>query len=317
LYQESWVRPEALVETPKRKRAPADKESKKWLAALRGVEKALPASQKALLIQDREADIFSFFAAKRCSNIDLLIRAAQPRNVFLAGAETHCSLWEVAEKARELGVTTFILHPQRKERREVLLTLRSTQITVPPPVNGRKQELPAVTLSVVFAREEKPPPKTEALEWVLLASAPVPDFEAAAQSIVDYSHRWAIERFHYTLKSGCQFERLQMDTFEMLQKALSLYSVVAWRLLYLTYLLREAPETSAEEILSRRERELLQQKTGKPLLTVRDAILAVAYLVHFRPTPSAPNPGVKTLWIGFRKLADMLEGYQIARNTST
>lgn len=317
LHQKSWVRSEALVETPKRKREPADKESKKWLEALRGVEKALPTSQKALLIQDREADIFSFFAAKRSANIDLLIRASQPRNVFLEGTQTHCSLWEVAEQALVLGVTSFILHPDRKERREVLLTLRTARITVPPPVHGRKQELATTFLWVVFAREEAPPPETEGLEWVLLTSVPMLDFDLAAQSVVDYSRRWAIERFHYTLKSGCQFERLQMDSFDTLQKALSLYSVVAWRLLYLTYLSREVPETPAEEILSRRERELLQQKTGRPLITVRDAILAVASLVNFRPTPSAPNPGVKTLWTGFRKLADMLEGYRIARNIST
>lgn len=317
LHQKTWVRDEALVEVPKEKRDPEDKESKKWLEALRGVEKALPTSQKALLIQDREADIFSFFAAKRNANIDLLIRAAQPRNVFLPGAEKHCSLWKAAEQAPVLGTLSFTWHPQSKERREVVLTLRSAQITVSPPRNGRKQDLSAPLLWVVFAREETPPPDTEALEWVLLASYPVSDLDAAVQSVSDYSHRWAIERFHYTLKSGCQFERLQMDTFAMLQKALSLYSVVAWRLLYLTYLARELPETPAEEVLSGRERELLEQKTGRALLTVRDAILAVASLVHFRPTPSAPNPGVKTLWIGFRKLADMLEGYKIARNIST
>ncbi len=207
LHQKTWVRDEALVEVPKEKRDPEDKESKKWLEALRGVEKALPASQKALLIQDREADIFSFFAAKRNANIDLLIRAAQPRNVFLPGAKTRCSLWKVAEQAPVLGALSFTRHPQSK--------------------------------------------------------------------------------------------------------------VVAWRLLYLTYLARELPETPAEEVLSGRERELLEQKTGHTLLTVRDAILAVASLVHFKTTPSAPNPGVKTLWIGFRKLADMLEGYKIARNIST
>ncbi len=34
----------------------------------------------------------------------------------------------------------------------------------------------------------------------------------------------------------------------------------------------------------------------------------------FRSVPSAPDPGVKSLWLGFRKLRDMLIGFQLARS---
>jgi len=63
------------------------KESDKWLSALRGVETALAPypsscpSCRILLVQDREADIYSFFSAPRRADIDLLIRATYPRRL--------------------------------------------------------------------------------------------------------------------------------------------------------------------------------------------------------------------------------------------
>ncbi len=58
------------------------------------VEVALPESQSALLIQDREADIFNFFSATRQKNIDLLIRVTHPRRVeAIAGTQSSLLSW--------------------------------------------------------------------------------------------------------------------------------------------------------------------------------------------------------------------------------
>jgi hypothetical protein len=47
-----------------------------------------------------------------------------------------------------------------------------------------------------------------------------------------------IERFHYTLKSGCKIEQLQLETQARLLNLLATYSIVAWRLIHLTYCTR-------------------------------------------------------------------------------
>jgi IS4 transposase len=62
-----------------------------------------------------------------------------------------------------------------------------------------------------------------------------------------YSFRWLIERYHYVLKSGCQIERLQLETAHRLEMALATYALVAWRLLWLTYLARCSPDSSCEQ----------------------------------------------------------------------
>jgi Transposase DDE domain len=50
-----------------------------------------------------------------------------------------------------------------------------------------------------------------------------------------YALRWLIERLHYTLKSGCGIEKLQLETVQRLQNAVATYLLIAWRLLWLTY----------------------------------------------------------------------------------
>ena len=59
LYQHTWTRDKQTLGTAKerRKRPQEQKESRKWLDCLRGVEAALPLGVRALLLQDREADI--------------------------------------------------------------------------------------------------------------------------------------------------------------------------------------------------------------------------------------------------------------------
>ncbi len=304
-------------ETPG-KRAFEAKESYKWLHALRGVEAALPSRQKALLVQDREADVFAFFAASRRDTLDLLLRATQPRRVVVADGPKEQTLFRAAAQAPVL--TTHTAHvPARagQSARTATLTLRVVSVTVLAPRNGGDPPAPSVPLQVVRASEETPPAAgRDPIEWVLLTTLPVPDAETAVRVVGYYALRWRIERFPYVLKSGCRLERLQLDTFATLQKAVRLYSIVAWRLLHLTYLAREVPETPCREAISDTERTVLEYATGQTITTVRQALQAVAKIAGFVSVPSAPDPGVKSLWLGFRKLQDMVAGFLLTRPPS-
>ena len=297
----------------------ADKESRKWLDALRGVEAALPTSQAALLIQDREADIFAFFSAPRRGGLDLLIRATQPRCIEVGTTDTPHTLLEAVAQAPVVANKTVAVHARpNQEARDATLTVRLLRVHICAPRNGADPKAASVPVWVVRACEENPPADVlEPITWVLLTTLPDVDAACAVQLVGYYALRWRIERFHLVLKSGCGYEKLQCDTLFALQKALSLYSIVAWRLLFLLYLARAAPDTSAEEALSPVEKEVLARATGKPLHTARDAMLAVAHLAGFVAVPSAPLPGVKSLWLGFRKLQDVVAGYLLAHQPAS
>ena len=121
-----------------------------------------------------------------------------------------------------------------------------------------------------------------------------------------------IERWHYTLKSGCRVERLQIDDAASLKNALAVYGVVAWRLLWMTHLARVEPEQPAAAVVDLAERTVLEEATGRPVQTVREAVRAIAKLGGFAGTPAMGEPGVKSLWLGWRQLEAMVVGYRLA-----
>ena len=314
LSQKSWVREEAQKGQAKqrRKRNFQDKESAKWLTALRDVENALPEGTRALLIQDREADVFDFFAAQRRPGIDLLIRVAQAHRVVIIGDQRSNVYDAVMAAPVETTLSVTVGAKPGQKEREASLSIRRVWVQVCPPHNAVGPKPAPIGLWVVAATEATPPEGVEAIEWILLTTCAVPDAATASLLVGYYARRWLIERFHYVLKSGLGFERLQVDTLVGLQKALSLFTIVAWRLLFLLYLARNKPHAPAEAAVSFLEKQVLEQMQGQPLDTVAEVVMAVARLAGFRPVPSAAVPGVKSLWLGWRKLADVLVGYQLA-----
>ena len=98
-----------------------------------------------------------------------------------------------------------------------------------------------------------------------------------------------------------------------LEKALSLYSIVAWRLLSLTYIVRVNPDGWYKEAISDREQTVLERTTGKKIKNIRDALLAIAPLAGFVSIPSAPMPGVKVIWRGYSVLHNLVVGFKLNR----
>ena len=127
--------------------------------------------------------------------------------------------------------------PERAAR----LTLRVRQVWIQPARKSQAEQ----RVWVLDAREEHPPDNVSGIHWVLLSTLPVTDL-AEARTIVGYhAKRWVIERLHYTLKSGLQVEKLQIDDATSISHALAVLYVVAWRLMFLTLWARQAPDSAA------------------------------------------------------------------------
>jgi transposase Tn5 family protein/transposase-like protein len=303
----------------RRQRRTPEKESQKWLDGLTSTEAELPPEQAVLVVADREADVFAYLAAPRRPNTDLLVRACQPRLVTVArpgaaSGEERASLLAVAKSAAVVGFMTVRVprRPGRPEH-EVTLQVRATTGQIQPPrhrLAGEPDTPQAV--SILCATEVEPPVGEEPIQWILVTTRGISSADAAYAMVRYYARRWVIERWHYTLKSGCRVERLQIDDAASLKNALGVYGVVAWRLLWMTHLARVAPEQPAAAVVELAEQVVLEEATGKSVATVREAVRAIAKLGGFAGTPAMGEPGVKSLWLGWRQLEAMVAGYRLA-----
>ena len=282
-----------------------EKESEKWEQTLALInQKATQIKQKVVLVEDREADIFSFFKAQREKNVELLVRVYQPRRIELVETGLVKPLAEIPPQLRDYGVKTVSI---RRENREVELTLRlkAGKVNVYPRKDLSAKKHKTQGLSLVVAEEiacvdsqtgDTLVSQTTPSQWWLLTSLPIENLADVETVVEFYALRWRIERFHYTLKSGAlNVEKLQFDDIHTLVNALSFYSVVAWQLLNLTYTLRENPELSANQVFTPDELTLLQALVKTTISTVGEGVLALGKMVGFAPSRKQPFPGIKVL----------------------
>ena len=167
--------------------------------------------------------------------------------------------------------------------------------------------------------EQNPPVGVKPLQWLLLTTLPIESFADAERVVRWYTYRWRIERYHFTLKSGCRLEDLQLETAERLRRALALYAIVAARLLHLTYLARQEPQASCEPAVSAEEWEVLWRHFQPEELlppqapTLRQAMRWIGRLGGFLARKADGEPGVKVLWRGLRQLQAMVTCFRLAK----
>jgi len=176
---------------------------------------------------------------------------------------------------------------------------------------------PAVEVTLVEAKEIAQPKGCQPLVWRLLTNRRVETAEQTETLIDWYRCRWEIEMFFDILKVGCQVEKLQLAARERIEKALSLYLIVAWRVMHLMRLGRTCPGLPADLIFDPLEWKSAYRLNEQPLPSetpsLNDVLRQIAQLGGFLGRKGDGNPGAKSIWIGLGRIQDCLYGIQLAR----
>lgn len=324
LAQANWTRdPETWGQAQARRERPAaEKESARWQAVEQAATADWPVALTDLarvVIADAEGDIFAWLAAARPANQHLLVRASRERIELASGR----SLWPTLRRrpvAARLPVTVQ-RRPGQPER-VARCAVRFGTFTLRPPLHPAPGDPPLapLRLSAIRVDEINPPPGVEPLSWWLLTTETIETAAEAVERVEWYGLRWLVERYHYTLKSGCRLEELQLQREERLERALAVYAIVAWRLLWLTYLARQTPEAPASVALAEAEWRVLvayfepdgATKAMRAPPSLGQAVRWLGQLGGFLARKGDGEPGVKSLWQGFRRLQDLLLGFELA-----
>jgi len=315
LWQAVWVREETAP--PKAADRPIEeKESYKWLTGLAESSRGFPADVDLVQVSDQESDIYEYLVAPRADNVQLLIRSYQTRQTVDEQKEVRSKLRTSRVRGKvEVEVRKTPQRPGRIATCQVYY--ERVKIRPPRPRPGLPPDLKPVTLYAVLIREMRPPDGVEGLEWLLLTTLEVLDFDQACQIIRYYTLRWLVERFHFVLKSGCALEDRQFRRADRLQRFLALANVVAWRLLWLTYLGRGRPDLPCTVAFEDYEWQALYCYIHKTALlppeppTLQQATLWLARLGGFLGRKSDGYPGVKVLWRAWQRLFDIAQTWLI------
>jgi hypothetical protein len=316
-----WARDWETFRTCKeRKYDPIEtKESYRWVEGYREacrVAAEVPQTQ-IISVADSESDIYECFleaqAAGTSPPAEWLIRASENRSLperdEEAGPYCYRTLWDTMDQSPVLGTRRLKIPktPKRKARK-AKITIRAEKIHLRPPYR-RGIRLPEIALHVILVREEKPPAGEEPIEWLLLTSLPIETLAEVLLVIGYYACRWQIEVFFRVFKTGCKVEQIQLEREERLRPCLALYKIVAWRVLYVTMLGREAPDLPCDVLFTAEEWKSAwmvcnDRKPPKrpPLLKV--FLPMIAKLGGYNGRKHDGPPGPKAMWIAIRRITD-------------
>lgn len=308
------------------KRKISEKESIRWLESLRETQKIALELPNTLFvnISDREGDIYEMFLengkenTNKVSNMHFIIRGAQNRcieNDPEKQGDTEVNnieiekLWSIAEKTTPLGEIEFEIASGRgREGRHVKQRIYAAEVLLKAP-NRIGEKLPATKINVVITKEIDCPGGKEPIEWLLLSDLPIANIEDTVRIIEWYLCRWQIEVFFKILKSGCQIEKLQLESYDRLKICLSVYMIVAWRIFFTTMLGRNCPDMPCDTVFDKSEWKAVYvviykaPPPDKPP-TLSDMIKLIAGLGGFLGRKGDGFPGVKTMWIGMQRMRD-------------
>ena len=319
LSQQTHTRPQKkdpATKSEKRQRPIEEKESYRWIEALNEANALIPPTVNAVNICDREGDFYEFYASAAASGYKVLVRLTHDRII-----QDHQKALDYIKSVPYCGnIVTKIPRDTRnnKKSRMASLDISYSTITFKKPAALRsKAPLPAeITATAIHVIENEPPEGVEAIEWFLITTETVNNFEDAVRMVQYYVQRWKIERFHYVLKEGCEVEKVQERSFERQSSMIFLLSMVAVYIMSLTYMARTTPDTGCDAMFNEDEWKILycaanktKQKPETPY-TIKEAVQYLARLGGFAGAPSDGDPGAKVIWRGLKALYTLLEYHE-------
>jgi hypothetical protein len=322
------MRPPGTRRNWRERRSDPDKESRVWGDSVAAARRQLGADVTPIHVMDRGADSYELLAGLVTEGDRFVVRLAQDRSVVaddgLAATLTAVTpptalcTREVTIARRQPGnrpQRSQRPHPAREERVATLhIAARAVALQRPHGIAATRPR--SVTVQVVYVWEAAPPAGEDPIQWRLVTTEPI-DTVAEVQRIVDwYRARWMVEEFFKALKTGCAYEKRQLESLHTLLVALALLAPIAWHLLLLRHVAHAVPTAAATAVLSPRQVALLRAiPRGRGLghaPTAADVLLAIARLGgHLRQ--NGP-PGWLVLGRGFQQLLVMEAGWAAAEH---
>jgi len=272
-------------------------------------------------VMDRGADNFEVYCHCQEQGTDWVVRVTQKNRNIVTPQRQRMRLNQYLETLPSAGNYELDLRARPGQAaRTAKLEVRFGALEVPPPSHKspylKRINPEPIAMWVVQVREVDAPAGTEPIEWILLTSLAVKDFEDAWVVIGYYEKRWLIEEWHKALKTGCRVTQRQLKTKDRLEAMVALMSVVSVRLLQLKSVARADPDRPARRLIPRRWIKMLQavrkhlKKTAS--LTIGQFYRELAKLGGFLGRKSDGEPGWITIWRGWQKLHLLVRGAELA-----
>ena len=324
-------RPEEMPDRKQRnyKRQPIeDKESYKWIEVAQKSKQVLQESDTVTFIEDREGDIYEQFVLVPDEKHHLLVRSRTTRKLTNGN-----SLYKEVDSAPVAGTYTIELPTDKRKKqyqRKANIELRFTRCSLKCPKNLiSKGYPPGVSISCISVKETNN--VSNPINWKLLTTHKVENYEQALTMVLWYGARWYIEQIFRLLKrQGFGIEETEMESGWAIRKLVVLQMAALLKVLQMNIAYSQ-PEGGQpiEEVFTAEQIEVLhlmnkklQGRTNKlgnhndPKRT-KWAAWVIGRIGGWKGYDSQGPPGVIVLLRGLDRLNYLIEGIKLAKDVGT
>jgi len=328
----TWIRTQPRREksvSQHKLRASKDCESHRWLDTTLSVQERFKGTASPIHVMDREADIYDCTSTMVAQKIRFVVRAKSNRIIDTENQDFHLlfdaldglpvrykdTVTVSSQKASQLP-DQKAAHPARDGRAaEVCVT--ATQVTTKRTRNSEKRYPARTALNMVHVFEPSPPEGNVPVEWVLLTNEPIDTDEEIAAIIDVYRQRWLIEEFFKAIKTGCAYEKRQLETYLGLTHVLAMTLPIAWNMLLLRTQSRTNSSLPASSMIDPFRLKVIKAHSKRYKLPEQPTLRDVAYAIAGMGGHLKRNgpPGWLTLGRGFERLLTLEEGWLVSMKT--
>jgi hypothetical protein len=178
------------------------KETHRWISCAVRAKGLLGSGQRAVVVQDREGDIYESLYVLREQGLEYVIRASHDRRLF--GREERLNEYMNGLKSRfEYSLEVKGDKKGRKER-TARMEIRYGKVKIRRSKNLANREAypEQMEIQVVYVKEkgESVPEGEQPIEWMLHTTYSVENKEDALKIVGYYQSRWLIEDLFRTIK---------------------------------------------------------------------------------------------------------------------
>ena len=282
-----------------KKRSLREKESYRWIEALRTTKELIP---HAITVADRESDFFDFLEEAYHLQAKIIIRATENRYL-----QTSLGTENLIQYLKKQPIINSYIYQDPKTKQQIKLNVHTAyQVQISHPKRRRKAHSEPIYFNVIHI-------ENETIEWTLITNL---DSSIDEKTIVNlYTKRWHVENLHKTMKSCFSIEKAQLESFEGLKRLITLLNICAVRLYMMTWKARSFPDQSCQNFLTEPEWTSLfllrRKKAPSHPPPLHEVCKEIAVLGGYLNRKKDPEPGVIVMSRGWLKLQNAVEMYNI------
>lgn len=307
-----------------------EKESYKWIEIAQESKKNLKEAASVTFIEDREGDIYEQFAIVPDEKSHLLIRSRTTRN--LANGK---KLYNEVDAQPVEGIYTIVLPTDKRKnqyKRTAEIALRFKECQIKCPANLKtKGYPPTITVNCISVKEVNGTAKGKAVNWKLLTTHKIENYEDALLMVEWYSARWYIEQlFRILKKQGFGIEETELESGWAIRKLVIMQMTAVLKILQLNIAYADSEGGQPiEEVFDSGEIKVLEmmntklQGKTKKLQNHHDpkktkwAAWIIGRIGGWKGYDSQGPPGVIILKRGLERLSYIMEGTKLVKDVGT